>query len=51
MSLRTILLSVALGALVDGAAAQDAPPNQVVGTWRMVTAEIERDGAKVPAYG
>jgi hypothetical protein len=51
MSLRPLLLCVALGALVAGAAAQDAPPNQVVGTWRMVSAEIERDGAKVPAYG
>jgi len=26
-------------------------PNKVLGTWRMVSASIERDGGNVPAYG
>ena len=32
-------------------AAGASPRNQVVGTWRMVSAQIDRDGKSVPAYG
>lgn len=32
-------------------AAHAAPRNQVLGTWRMVSAEIEKDGKREPAYG
>ena len=32
-------------------AVKAAPHNQVLGTWRMVAAEIDRDGKHEPAYG
>ncbi|WP_442504149.1 lipocalin-like domain-containing protein [Marinivivus vitaminiproducens] len=37
-------VTIADAALADGA-------NQVVGTWRMVTAQIDPEGANRPAYG
>ncbi len=45
-----VLLAAALTAAA-GAQATTQPPNQVLGTWRMVTAEIEQDGQRRPAYG
>jgi hypothetical protein len=42
------LAAVATAAAADGAAG----PNQVAGTWRMVSATLERpDGTRAPAYG
>jgi hypothetical protein len=52
MILRVLLAAVmailaAIGLSTEAAAA----PNQVVGTWRMVSAEIERGVVSTPAYG
>lgn len=33
------------------ASAKAKSPNQVLGTWRMVTVQIDPDGKNVPAYG
>ncbi|WP_200932187.1 lipocalin-like domain-containing protein [Pseudorhodoferax sp. Leaf265] len=44
---------LAIGMLAAGAAAQpsQAVPNKVAGTWQMVSASIDPDGARIPAYG
>lgn len=43
---------VLLAALIGITAPAEArSPNQVLGTWRMVTAQIDPDGKNVPAYG
>ncbi|WP_044560467.1 lipocalin-like domain-containing protein [Azospirillum sp. B4] len=34
-----------------GSAAEAGSPNQVLGTWRMVSAQLDPQGANVPAYG
>lgn len=59
--IRTTALAVALTGLagwavapISAAATGQAPvaqPNKVAGTWRMVSAFIDPDGARVPAYG
>jgi hypothetical protein len=46
-----LLPTLLAGLLVVSGAAQAETPNQVLGTWRMVSAEIEQDGRLVPAYG
>lgn len=48
---RAAILAVSSAVLLSSCSAPAAPPNQVVGTWRMVSATIERDGTSVPAYG
>lgn len=52
MILRVLIavLMVVLAAVSFSAEAA-AAPNQVLGTWRMVSAETERDGVTAPAYG
>lgn len=50
MSIVAVVLVLALS-VASCASAPSAPPNQVVGTWRMVAADIERDGQTAPAYG
>lgn len=46
----TVLLLV--GAfLVAASSARAEPPNKVLGTWRMVSAQIDPDGKNLPAYG
>ena len=40
-----------VGALVAAHQAQAQSPNQVTGTWRMVSARIDPEGRNVPAYG
>lgn len=44
---------LAIGMLAACAAAQpsQAVPNKVAGTWQMVSASIDPDGARIPAYG
>lgn len=37
--------------LVMAGAAAAEPPNKVLGTWRMVSAQIDPDGRNLPAYG
>ena len=43
---------VLLAALIGITASAEArSPNQVLGTWRMMTAQIDPDGKNLPAYG
>ncbi|MFP5078567.1 lipocalin-like domain-containing protein [Rhizobium sp. YIM 134829] len=48
---RILLLALILTALPALGRAQTALPNQVAGTWRMVSATIDPQGEKRPAYG
>jgi hypothetical protein len=45
----TFLLAIGSGLMLHRAQAQH--PNQVLGTWRMVTAQFDPRGRNVPAYG
>lgn len=45
------LLLIAFGVLLMNAPAEAAPPNQVLGTWRMVSAQTDPEGRNLPAYG
>lgn len=49
--IRKCLFAVLLGLWLVDASAQARPPNQLLGTWRMVSAQIDPDGANTPAYG
>jgi hypothetical protein len=49
--LPAILLLGGLLVLGQPIVAQPAAPNQLVGTWRMVSAQIDPEGANTPAYG
>lgn len=49
-SIAGLLLASVLGACA-AVPRPAAAPNQVAGTWRMVSALIDPDGARVPAYG
>ncbi|WP_343058687.1 lipocalin-like domain-containing protein [Aurantimonas endophytica] len=40
-----------LGLLLTVTSAEAQAPNQLLGTWRMVSAEIEGEGGSIPAYG
>lgn len=52
MILRALIATVMLALTAIGFSAEaSAAPNQVLGTWRMVSAETERDGVTAPAYG
>lgn len=51
MIMRPMLLAILMGVTAVSAHAQTAPSNQVVGTWRMVSAQIDPEGRNVPAYG
>jgi len=51
LQMRHALLPILVGMSAMSSIAEAAPRNHVVGTWRMVAAEIERDGKVVPAYG
>uniref|UniRef100_UPI0039EF2DF0 lipocalin-like domain-containing protein n=1 Tax=Bordetella sputigena TaxID=1416810 RepID=UPI0039EF2DF0 len=48
MTTSIIILSMALAGAVR---AGGRTPNQVLGTWRMVSAQLDPDGRNVPAYG
>ncbi|CDZ67296.1 lipocalin-like domain-containing protein [Neorhizobium galegae] len=50
MSIRAIILALAIS-ISSSAFAQTAAENQVVGTWRMISATIDPGGKNVPAYG
>ncbi|MCV7211544.1 lipocalin-like domain-containing protein [Mycolicibacterium canariasense] len=43
--------SAIMAIMLSSCSAPSSPPNQVLGTWRMVAASIEREGTSVPAYG
>jgi hypothetical protein len=49
--IRPTVVLVLLGVSLMSSIAQAASRNQVVGTWRMVSAQIEKDGKPAPAYG
>ncbi|WP_207478722.1 lipocalin-like domain-containing protein [Arenibaculum pallidiluteum] len=51
MSARPFVLAVLIGASAASAHAQVPPRNQVVGTWRLVSAQIDPEGRNQPAYG
>lgn len=51
MLVRAAILAVASAMILSGCSAPSAPPNQVLGTWRMVSATVERHGTSEPAYG
>lgn len=60
MRLRPTLFAMAVGLAAMPALAQTAPerppaspaaPNQVLGSWRMVSATIDPGGRNIPAYG
>lgn len=48
---RRILVLIALGVYLMSVPANAAPPNKVLGTWRMVSARIDPEGKNLPAYG
>lgn len=51
MLIRTAICALAIGVPSVPAFAQTEPENQVVGTWRMVSATIDPGGRSIPAYG
>jgi hypothetical protein len=50
MPIRPVVLALALG-ISSSAVAQTAAQNQIVGTWRMVSATIDPGGKNIAAYG
>lgn len=46
-----LLIVVTVGVTLMIIAAEPAPRNQVLGTWRMVSAQIDPEGKNQPAYG
>ena len=50
MSIRSVVLALAF-AIPSHAFAQTSAANQVVGTWRMISATIDPGGENTPAYG
>jgi hypothetical protein len=46
-----VLSAAAIALLSASVSAWADAPNKVVGTWRMVSATIDPDGARTPAYG
>jgi hypothetical protein len=50
MPIRPVVLALALG-ISSSAVAQSAAQNQIVGTWRMVSATIDPGGKNIAAYG
>jgi len=51
MKARAAILAVSSTMMLSSCSTVSPPPNQVVGTWQMVSATIERDGTARPAYG
>ncbi|MCA1527696.1 lipocalin-like domain-containing protein [Bradyrhizobium yuanmingense] len=48
---RRNLVLIALGVCLMSAPVHATPPNKVLGTWRMVSAQIDPEGKNLPAYG
>ncbi|MBW7971250.1 lipocalin-like domain-containing protein [Bradyrhizobium sp. BR 10289] len=48
---RALSSIIALASLVMAGSAAAEPLNRVLGTWRMVSAQLDPDGRNVPAYG
>ena len=49
IKLRLFILAAGLVSFVSAAAAQS--PNKVLGTWRMISAQLDPGGRNLPAYG
>lgn len=50
-SVKRCLSILATGLPLVATAVQAQPPNKVLGTWRMISAQLDPDGRNVPAYG
>jgi hypothetical protein len=50
-ALRTLTLLLACFGLLASHSASAQPQNRVLGTWRLVSAQIDPEGRDVPAYG
>lgn len=48
---RSFVVAALLGSLVANSQSVSTASNQVQGTWRLVSAVIDPDGRRVPAYG
>jgi hypothetical protein len=46
-----LIAASALAAVFTPASVQEAQPNKVVGSWGMVSAQIDPDGPNLAAYG
>ena len=51
MTILKRVLPIFLAAQFCVASAETRPPNQIVGTWHVVTAQVDPDGRNQPAYG
>lgn len=51
MTIRPAILALALGVSSAPAAPQAVADNQVIGTWKLVSATIDPGGQDIPAYG
>ena len=47
----TVASTLVLALLISAGSAQANPLNKVLGTWRMVSAQLDPDGRNLPAYG
>lgn len=51
MSIRPVILAIALSIASSSAFTQSAVENQILGTWKLVSATIDPGGKDIPAYG
>ncbi|MCV3207352.1 lipocalin-like domain-containing protein [Mesorhizobium sp. YC-39] len=51
MSIRPVILALAVSISSSPAFAQTVAANQVIGTWKLVSATIDPGGQNIPAYG
>ena len=51
MPKRILVLSLLTGTILAAAPVRAGSPNKVLGTWRMVSAQIDPDGKNLSAYG
>ena len=51
MSPGRVVFAIVIGASIVNAKTRPDSPNKILGTWRMVTAQIDPDGRNQPAYG
>lgn len=48
---KTVLCVLVTGMIFMAACAEAQPPNKVLGTWRMLSAQLDPQGRNIPAYG
>jgi hypothetical protein len=49
--LKPVAILVIIASLLTGESADAEPLNKVLGTWRMISAQLDPDGRNLPAYG